>query len=170
MSKRQKYISWDELFIGIAELASQRSKDPSTQHGACIVRDNKVLSIGYNGLPYGLDDNGYVFRLSDGACPLPPNCGIIYDYWKKPDKYEWAVHAEENAILNAGKELKGSSLYLYSEKGYYPCSKCARMIVQTGIIEVVMKTAIQTSTAAYNWDYTKHMFSRAGVRIRILNV
>ena len=51
-------ISWDEYFMSIALLSSKRSKDPNTKVGACIVSaDNKVLSLGYNGMPTGVDDN-----------------------------------------------------------------------------------------------------------------
>ena len=56
--KRQDYLTWDEYFMGIAQLAAQRSKDNNTQVGACIVNDeNKILSIGYNGMPTGCDDD-----------------------------------------------------------------------------------------------------------------
>jgi deoxycytidylate deaminase len=96
------------------------------------------------------------------------NIPNIYDYWDKPDKYEFACHAEENAILNAGRSVSGSTLYLYSERGYYPCSTCARMIVQSGISEVVMKTATKEDTDKYNWDFTRHMFYHAKIKIRIL--
>ena len=55
--KRTDYISWDEYFMGVAKLAAMRSKDPSTQVGACIVdKDNYILSVGYNGFPIGCDD------------------------------------------------------------------------------------------------------------------
>ena len=50
--KRSDYISWDEYFMSIAELSAMRSKDPSTQVGACIVRNNNILSVGYNGMPH----------------------------------------------------------------------------------------------------------------------
>ncbi len=168
--KRNDYISWDELFMGIAELASKRSKDPSTRHGSCIVRDNKVLSIGYNGLPKGFDDDGFhVIYNTDKMLPsLMPKEGLVFDYWSKENKYPYAVHSEENAIVNAKQDLTGSTLYLFSEKGYYPCSTCARMIAQSDIFEVVMKTAIKESTKEYNWDHTLHIFDRAGVIIRIL--
>ena len=50
--KREDYISWDEYFMGVAQLSGMRSKDPGTQVGACIVsRENKNLSMGYNGFP-----------------------------------------------------------------------------------------------------------------------
>lgn len=173
MPKREGYISWDELFMGIAELAAKRSKDPSTINGACIVKDNKVLSIGYNGLPEGLSDDG----ITDNYCQdyrneslLKRQGGVHYDYWAKPDKYDWVLHAEENAILSARTDLTGAIIYVYSEKGYYPCSRCAGMIVQSRMSEVVMKTAIKEDTEVYNWDFTKHKFKMAGVKIRILNV
>ena len=166
--KRENYISWDELFIGIAELTSKRSKDPSTQNGACIVKNNKILSIGYNGLPYNLSDDGYNTYAGVNDLKLE-NSDCMYDYWGKPQKYEFVVHAEENALFNATTDLTGSTLYLYSEKGYYPCSKCARGIVQKGIIKVVMKTAIQNNTSEYDWSYTKHMFKQAGIEIKILS-
>ena len=55
--KRKDYISWDEYFMGVAKLSALRSKDPNTQVGACIVsEDNKILSMGYNGLPRGCSD------------------------------------------------------------------------------------------------------------------
>ena len=56
--KRTDYLSWDEYFMGIAFLSAQRSKDPSTQVGACIVNEDKrILSVGYNGMPRGCDDD-----------------------------------------------------------------------------------------------------------------
>ena len=152
--KREMYISWDGFFIGVAELASKRSKDPDTRNGCCIVEPNtnNILAIGYNGLPRGLSDDDE------------------YDYWKKPQKYEFAVHAEENAFFNATTSLRGSILYIYSDKGYYPCSRCARGIIQNGITEVILHHEIKENTETYNWDYTKHMFNQAGIKVRILNV
>ena len=168
--KRENYISWDEFFIGVAKLASKRSKDPSTQNGACIVdpKTNRILSVGYNGLCKGLDDNGFDLRYCDQDDVLPIE-GLIYDYWEKPQKYEYSVHAEENAFFNTSADLKDSVIYIFSEKGYYPCSRCARGIVQNGIKEVVLHHAIKENTETYDWSYTKHMFKQAGVKIRILN-
>ena len=58
--KRKDYISWDEYFMGVAKLSALRSKDPNTQVGACIVsNDNKILSMGYNGLPIGCSDDEF---------------------------------------------------------------------------------------------------------------
>ena len=58
--KRADYISWDEYFMGVADLSGRRSKDPNTQVGACIVSDdNKILSMGYNGFPRGCSDDEF---------------------------------------------------------------------------------------------------------------
>jgi len=63
MAKRSDYISWDEYFMGVAILAAQRSKDPNTQVGACIVsNDNKILSIGYNGMPLNCSDDDFTLE------------------------------------------------------------------------------------------------------------
>ena len=60
MPKRNDYISWDEYFMGIALLSARRSKDPSTQVGACIVNNrNKIMSVGYNGFPLGCSDDDF---------------------------------------------------------------------------------------------------------------
>lgn len=173
--KRKDYISWDEFFMGVADLASKRSKDPDTRCGACIVNPetNRIISVGYNGLSKGLDDNG--INILNEYLPEPflitQSDGLSYDYWKKPDKYHFSVHAEENAILNCScslKELKGCVIYVYSDKGYYPCDRCANDINQVGIVEVIMPFAISSDTPTYNWDYTKHIFKKAGIKIRIL--
>ncbi len=91
--KRSGYISWDEYFMGVSLLAAKRSKDPNTQVGACIVDSNNIiLSTGYNGFPYGCSDDLYPWEREG-----------------EDTKYNYVVHAELNAILNArGKDLKGA--------------------------------------------------------------
>lgn len=118
--KNKNYISWDEYFMGVAILASKRSKDPNTQVGACIVdNENKILSIGYNGLPHGCSDDEFPWNREG-------------DYLKT--KYPYVVHAELNAILNAqGKSLVGSRIYV----ALFPCNECAKAIIQSGIKEVI---------------------------------
>lgn len=99
-SKRKDYISWDEYFMGVASLAALRSKDPNTQVGACIVSDdNKILSMGYNGLPVGCSDDEFPWnRESDDP----------YD-----NKYFYTTHSELNAILNyRGGSLEGAKIYV----------------------------------------------------------
>lgn len=149
MGKRENYISWDDYFMGIALLSGQRSKDPSTQVGACIVNyDNRIVSIGYNGFVNGCSDEDFPWDREG-------------DFLNT--KYPFVVHAEQNAILNArGKSLEKCKLYV----NLYPCHECARNIIQSGIKEVVYlsnKYADSDSSKA-----SKMMFEKAGVKLRQL--
>ena len=119
-NKRQDYISWDEYFMGVAYMASMRSKDPNTQVGACIVsQDNKILSMGYNGFPIGCSDDDYPWARE----------GEELDR-----KYVYTVHSELNAILNyRGGSLEGSKMYVT----LFPCNECAKAIIQSGIRELI---------------------------------
>ncbi|MGL1891082.1 MAG: dCMP deaminase family protein [Spirochaetaceae bacterium] len=119
MKKRESYISWDEYFMGIAILSGKRSKDPNTQVGACIVKDNKILGIGYNGLPKGCSDDDYPWSKT----------GEFMD-----TKYPYIVHAELNAILNSNNsDISDAELYV----GLFPCNECAKAIIQSGITKVI---------------------------------
>ena len=110
-------ISWDEYFMGVALLSSQRSKDPHTKVGACIVNEDKrIVGIGYNGMPYGCDDKVYPWDNDKKADSLDT-------------KYPYVVHAEPNAILNSTSNLKGSTLYVT----LFPCNECAKLVIQSGI-------------------------------------
>ena len=143
--KRMDYINWDEYFMGVALLAAKRSKDPNTQVGACIVDGNNIiLSTGYNGFPFGCSDDDYSWERSG-----------------QDTKYQYVVHAELNAILNArGKNLKGARLYV----DLFPCNECAKAIIQSGVAEVVYlydKYADTEPTKA-----SKRMLQSAGVKCR----
>ena len=120
--KRENYLTWDEYFMSIAKLSSMRSKDPSTQVGACIVGlDNRILSIGYNGAPNGFSDDTFPWQREGDMLNT---------------KYAYVCHAEMNAILNyrgTRKELENSKIYV----DLFPCNECAKLIVQAGIKEVV---------------------------------
>ena len=146
MDKRKDYISWDEYFMGVALLAAQRSKDPNTQVGACIVDGSKrILSTGYNGFPQGCSDDDFPWNRDE-------KCGET--------KYQFVVHAELNAILNAsGKNLFGSTVYV----ALFPCNECAKAIIQSGIKEVVYlsdKYHDTPSTIA-----SRRMLKAAGVKL-----
>lgn len=121
--KREDYLSWDEFFMGISKLSAGRSKDPSTQVGACIVnQDNRILSIGYNGAPNGFPDNKFPWG-RESENPLET-------------KYPYVCHAELNAILNYPgnkNDFKGSRIYV----DLFPCNECAKTIIQAGISEVI---------------------------------
>jgi dCMP deaminase len=147
MGKRTDYISWDEYFMGIAVNSAMRSKDPSTQVGACIADGaNKVVSIGYNGMPMGCNDDLCTWNTGEGL----------------DSKYLYVCHAELNAILNTrdGSALKGCKIFVT----LFPCNECAKAIIQAGIKEVIFindKYAEQISFIA-----SKKMMDMAGVKYR----
>lgn len=118
--KRKDYLSWDEYFMGVALLSAQRSKDPNTQVGACIVnRQKKIVGVGYNGFPTGC---------SDDELPWDREGDFL------ATKYPYICHAELNAILNSiSKDLAGCTIYV----ALFPCNECAKAIIQTGIEEIV---------------------------------
>lgn len=143
--KRTDYLSWDEYFMGVAMLSAQRSKDPSTQVGACIANhDHKILSVGYNGMPTGCHDDLMAWE-REGA-PLET-------------KYLYVCHAELNAILNNDSgSLKGTTIYVT----LFPCNECAKAIIQAGI-----KTIVYASDKYFDTPATrasKRMLDAAGVR------
>ena len=119
-NKRNDYIAWDDYFMGVSLLAAERSKDPSTQVGACIVSDdNRILSTGYNGFPQGCSDDDFPWNRDASAGET---------------KYNFVVHAELNAILNAGgKSLVGSRIFV----SLFPCHECAKAIIQADRKSVV---------------------------------
>ena len=141
--KRTDYISWDEYFMGVAMLAACRSKDPSTQVGACIVsQDNIIVSTGYNGMPKGCDDDEFPWN-RDGEV----------------NKYPFVVHAELNAILNAsGRDLRGCKIYV----ALFPCNECAKAIIQSGVREVVYLSDKYKDTMGN--IASKRMLQAAGVK------
>jgi dCMP deaminase len=117
--KDTKYISWDEYFMGVAVLSSQRSKDPNTKVGACIVNPEKrIVGIGYNGFPYGCDDDVFPWE---------------NDTEFASSKYPYVVHAEPNAILNATTRLTGCTMYVT----LFPCHECVKLIIQAGIRKII---------------------------------
>lgn len=145
MAKRNDYISWDEYFMGVAILAAQRSKDPNTQVGACIVsNDNKILSIGYNGMPLNCSDDDFTW----GRDTADDN------------KYFYTVHSELNAILNyRGGSLEGSKIYVT----LFPCNECAKAIIQSGIKAVIYRDDLYKDTKEVK--ASKRMLKTAGVEI-----
>jgi len=143
--KRTDYITWDEYFMGVAMLSGMRSKDPSTQVGACIVsRDNKILSMGYNGFPKGCSDD--VFPWSREGNSLD-------------NKYFYSTHSELNAILNyRGGSLEGAKLYV----SLFPCNECAKAIIQCGIKTIIYDSDKYADTPSV--IASKRMLDAAGVR------
>ena len=144
--KKENYLTWDEYFMAIAKLSAMRSKDPSTQVGACIVdKNNRILSIGYNGAPNGYNDDIFPWDREGNELET---------------KYPYVVHAERNAILNyrgSRKDFEGAKIYV----DLFPCNECAKEIIQAGIGEVIYlsdKYANTNSVIA-----SKRLFDACGV-------
>ncbi|KAM7480156.1 hypothetical protein LguiA_028369 [Lonicera macranthoides] len=135
-SKRKGYLSWDDYFMAIAFLSAERSKDPNRQVGACLVsQDGIILGIGYNGFPRGCSDD-----------KLP--C--------------YVCHAEVNAILNTNHaSAAGQRLYVTM----YPCNECAKIIIQSGVSEVIYFVEKRLSETPY--IASCKLLSMAGVKNRI---
>ena len=109
--------------MSVALLSAQRSKDPNRQVGACVVDSEfKIVSVGYNGLPVGCDDDKYPWGKSSEFLN---------------SKYPYVCHAEMNAVVNRNtNSVKGCKIYVT----LFPCSDCAKLIIQSGIIEVIFLT------------------------------
>lgn len=147
--KRDGYISWDDYFMSVAFLTAMRSKDPSTQVGACIVNDqNRIVGVGYNGFPSGIPDEALPWGKEAPGGDLDT-------------KHPYVCHAELNAVLNKNAESCRNCV-LYST--LYPCNECAKVIIQAGIRRVIYasdKHRRRVSTQA-----SQRLFSLAGVETR----
>ncbi len=151
MAKRTGYISWDEYFMGVALLSGQRSKDPATQVGACIVnQQNKIVGAGYNGLPIGCSDDDFPWEKKGNFLET---------------KYPYVCHAELNAILNnIGMDLTGCRIYT----ALFPCNECSKAIIQSGIKEVIYLSDKYNGSDASR--ASKRMLDTAGVSYRKVTV
>lgn len=110
--------SWQEYFIGLAHVVSLRSHDIQTQHG-CVITDSnhRILGVGYNGFPKGLDDSEL------------PNT--------RPDKYPWMIHAERNALSNCVIRPDNGIAYVTGQC----CNDCVMALWQEGIKKVYMQNS-----------------------------
>ncbi|MCK5624854.1 CMP deaminase [Candidatus Pacearchaeota archaeon] len=148
--KKRKIPNWDDYFMSMVYLVASKSKDERTHIGAIIVGENKeVVSLGYNSFPRGLNDN-------------------ISKRQEKPEKDYWFEHAERNAIYNAtliGTSLNGCKMYTNG----IPCMDCARGIVQSGILEVIVDKKWNESNTGDDLEHSKRtiqMFKETGVKLR----
>ncbi|XP_011297873.1 deoxycytidylate deaminase isoform X2 [Fopius arisanus] len=145
---RTNYLSWEDYFMAVAFLSSQRSKDPCTQVGACIVNDmNVIVATGYNGMPKGCSDDDF---------PWQKNTENRLD-----SKFLYVCHAEVNAILNKNSDdVRNCRIYV----GLFPCNECAKVIIQSGITKVIYmsdQNSHKPETIA-----SKKMFEAAKVEYR----
>jgi dCMP deaminase len=138
---------WDERFIELAKLVGSWSKDPSTQVGAVIVDgDKRIVSIGFNGFPKGVKDSQK--RLVD-----------------REQKYDIIIHAEANALMFAGKSVEGCTLYTWP---FQPCSRCAGLIIQSGIKRVV---SIKNNDSRWekNFNLAVQLFEESAIILEWIN-
>jgi len=141
----KKVIDWDTYFMSLAHMSALRSKDPNTTVGAVIVDEMKrIVSIGYNGMPRGCDDDSMPWGRE----------GSFLD-----TKYAYVVHAELNAILNAPRPVSGCTIYV----SLFPCNECAKAIIQAGIRKVIYESDTYAATDAIK--ASKRMLIDAGVEL-----
>ncbi|CUW40577.1 conserved protein of unknown function(containing Cytidine deaminase-like domain,5-139;containing CMP/dCMP deaminase, zinc-binding,3-113) [Magnetospirillum sp. XM-1] len=137
-------MAWYDYFMGFAKHAASKSKDPSTQVGAVAVGpDGEIRATGYNGLPRGVEDKP--------------------ERMERPAKYLWTSHAEENLVAHAarvGVSLKGCTVYVT----HYPCSRCARSLIQAGVAQIHVGDGT-TSMPAEEFDTARVMFEESGVKV-----
>ena len=138
----------DQRFLNLAEHISGWSKDPSTKVGCVVVgEDREIRSTGFNGFPRGIADDSE--RLSDRELKYPLIC-----------------HAEENAIMHAariGLSLKGCTAYVT----WPPCTRCARSLIQAGVIEVVYPSGSEVPERwMSDFEMSTQMMNEAGLKIR----
>ena len=148
--------TWDEFFMLHVYLVASKSKDPSTKIGAVIVRDNVLISEGYNGFCRKVNDNAM-------------------ERWKRPEKYLWIEHGERNSIYNAARNgIKTLDAIMFTNG--LPCCDCARSVIQAGIKEVVLHTQWENewkNIMQEKWNghdvISAQMFKEAGVNVRYLD-
>jgi dCMP deaminase len=144
----KEYLSWDETFLSLCKLIALRSKNKNNRTGSCIVDEKRrIISLGYNGLPFEIDDKSFSWNRS---------AEHIYD-----TKYPYIVHAEANAISSAShKDLNNAKLYVT----LMSCNNCAAKVIQVGIKEVIYisdKYALED-----NYKAARRMLDASNIRYR----
>jgi dCMP deaminase len=143
--------NWDKRFLDLAEHISTWTKDRSRGVGAVIVdSDKRVISFGYNGFPSGINDD-------------------VDERHERPAKYDWTVHAEENAVINAariGASTKDATMYVT----LFPCTNCAGVIINSGVKRIVCSTMPDYEDSKYGEQFkvSKEMFLESDVDVEFL--
>jgi dCMP deaminase len=147
--------SWDVWLMKQVYLVASKSKDNSTKIGAIIVKNNRVLSVGFNGLPTGVDD-------------APTDRNI------RPNKYMWFEHGERNAIYSAARYgIETNDALIFTQA--IPCCDCGRAIIQSGIKEVVIHGPFEDILHSIrdHWNescfVSETMFKESGIKVRRIN-
>ncbi len=139
--------SWDEYFLTIAEQVSRRSPDVHTKHGCVLVdQGHRVISTGYNGPVAGLPNE---------IVPLT-----------RPEKYDWFIHAEDNAVAFARCDLRGATAYVTGP----PCAACFRRLLQVGVARIIYGERQSACISDKEWEACKQMASALDVQIMAVPV
>ena len=148
--KSLKQNCWDVRFMRMAHEVASWSKDPSTKVGCVLVKDRKIISMGYNGFPRLIEDD--LNRLID-----------------REVKYEMTVHAEQNAVITAalhGISTAGSTAYVT----FSPCSRCAAVLINAGISTVVVSAAdVIPDRWLENFRLAAELLNEAGIGHEIID-
>ena len=160
--KTESEMKWIDMFFEMCDVISKKSKDPSTKVGCVIVsNNNSVISTGFNGFPIGVEDS--LIDINNGEIKKSKR-------YERPEKYLWTAHAEENAIAFAarnGVSTNGATLYV---NRMMPCTRCTRLIIQSGIKRVIVLIDVPDETSA-RWkednEIADQMLKEAGVQITI---
>ena len=151
--KIESNLSWDEYFMRVTYLTTDKSKDPSSKVGAILVADNNVFSTGFNGFPRGIQDTNK--RLENREL-----------------KYKYVCHAEANAIYNAarmGRPTLGATMYTIG----MPCTECAKAIIQAGVKQIIIHADASVNFTHGKWAdscaFSISLFEEAGINVRIFD-
>nr|WP_275552249.1 dCMP deaminase family protein [Anaerotignum lactatifermentans] len=142
--------SWDEYFMEIAEIVKTRSTCLRRQVGAVIVKDNRIITTGYNGAPSGLR---HCLEIGCERQRLGVPSGERHELCR-------ALHAEQNAIIQAAKlgiSTEGATIYITLQ----PCVICAKMLINAGIKKIVHK-------GEYPDELSRKMLDEAGIEIQVM--
>lgn len=141
-------ISWESYFMAIANMAKLRSKDPITKVGSILVKDKRIISMGYNGFPIGCEDEDYTWDKDADDITNTKNY--------------YVVHSELNCILGCKGPIEGSTLYVT----LFPCNECAKAIIQSGIKKVIYQDKKSSDKHTKLDIATLKMFKSAGVEVQ----
>lgn len=142
-SSKDRQLKWDKRFLELAKFISSWSKDPSTKVGAVISdKDNRIVSVGYNGLPQGIIDDEATLN-------------------NRELKLKSMIHAEENAVLFAQRTLKKCNIYIWP---FLSCSKCTSLLIQSKIGRVI---TIKNDTPRWAEDFkiSKQLYKQAKIDV-----
>lgn len=140
-----KVTEWDKRFLAMAQMVSTWSKDPSTQVGTVITQGKRLISVGFNGLPPGIQDTGE--RLHNREL-----------------KYKIIIHGELNAMHFAERSLVGCTLYTFP---FMPCSVCASQVIARGI-KTVITPYVDNERWNASFKLTEELFKEAGVALHLV--